>query len=90
MHVSYVKSYEFESHCLPFYRLIDMLYFFICFHFVFSYSRFSYFVYFSLYILIFYFFNFYISKSFFTNTILFGLFLFLPLLEILIPVIPTI
>ena len=39
MHVSYVKSYGFGSHCLAFYRLIDMLYFFICFHCVFSYSR---------------------------------------------------
>ena len=28
MHVSYVKSYGFESHCLAFYRLIDMLFFF--------------------------------------------------------------
>ena len=28
MHVRYVKSYRFESHCLAFYRLIGMLYFF--------------------------------------------------------------
>ena len=28
MHGSYVKRYGFESHCLAFYRLIDMLYFF--------------------------------------------------------------
>ena len=40
MHVSYVKSYWFESQCLAFYRLIDLLYFFfICFYCVFSYSR---------------------------------------------------
>ena len=28
MHVSYEKNYGFESHCLAFYRLIGMLYFF--------------------------------------------------------------
>ena len=47
-----------------------MLYFFICFHCVFSYSRYFLILFISLYFLIFYFFNFYIL-IFLTDSILF-------------------
>ena len=71
MHVSYVKSKGFESHCLAFYRLIDMLYFFP-FVFIVYFLILDVFLFcvFSLYFLIYYFFNFYIL-FFLTNSILF-------------------
>ena len=66
MHVSYVKSYRFESHCLAFYRLIDMLYFFSFVSIVnfLILDIFLFCVFFFIF-LIFYFFNFYIFTSFY-------------------------
>ena len=66
MDMSYVKSYGFESHCLAFYRLIDMLYFF-------SFVSIVYFLILDIFLFCVFFFTFF-NNSFFNFYILIAIF----------------